>query len=127
MSTPISRIIELIEASEYNAAQILKELKLSHGSISAWKQGRAKPSTDAIVKFAEFFGVTTDYILLGNKRKEKADNEFPKPILLSELEFEVVKAFREIGSEKREMILDSLRIEKRDMLPTSESTKRKMA
>jgi len=127
MLSPTERIMALIEGSPYNAKQLLKELGLSNSTISDWKRGKGKPSSDAVVKFAEFFGVTTDYILLGNEKRERAENEFPKPVLLSELEFEVIKAYRELSNEKMEMILDSLRIEKRDVSPTLESIKRKRA
>lgn len=41
------------------------DLGLSNSAISEWKKGKAKPSLEAVVKIARYFGVTTDYLLLG--------------------------------------------------------------
>jgi len=45
------------------------ELGISKNAISEWKSGKAKPSTDAVVKIANYFDVTTDYLLTGTHPK----------------------------------------------------------
>jgi len=47
------------------AAQLLREAGLHPSLITQWKQGLQKPSTDAIIKLAQYFGVSTDYLLIG--------------------------------------------------------------
>jgi len=106
MSSPISRIIELIEASDFKASQVLKELDLPNSAMSIWKQGKAKPSTDAIIKFAEFFGVTTDYILLGT------DRDGGDYFVTSELEREIITAYRTAKEHNKESILDLLGVKR---------------
>jgi len=59
----VKRIEELILSSGKTASSVLMDCKLSHNSLINWKSGRAKPSVDAIVKFAHYFNVTTDYLL----------------------------------------------------------------
>lgn len=50
-----------------NAKQLTSLLELSNSAITDWKKGKAKPSSDAVIKLAEYFGVSTDYILLGKE------------------------------------------------------------
>lgn len=57
-------------------AQLERSLELSNGSISKW--AKSKPSPEALTKVANFFNVTSDY-LLGlesyNDMKLKQNNE----------------------------------------------------
>ena len=59
----VERILGLMEADDIKAAQLTRDLSLSHGVVTQWKQGLQKPSTDAIVKLADYFSVSTDYLL----------------------------------------------------------------
>lgn len=65
MDPIIERIQELIEMNNDKAAPLMQEIGLSSTAFSSWKIGRAKPSADAIIKIAEYYHVTTDYLLLG--------------------------------------------------------------
>lgn len=40
------------------------EIKISNGTISAWKQG-SNPNSSTVRKIADFFNVTTDYLMTG--------------------------------------------------------------
>ena len=62
--TPIDRILNLMEQNNVTAATLTKEIPLTNGVISQWKRGKQNPSTDSIIKIANYFHVTTDYILL---------------------------------------------------------------
>ena len=57
------RVLALMDGHNVKAAQLTKELSLSHGVITQWKQGISKPSSEALVKLADYFHVTTDYLL----------------------------------------------------------------
>ena len=59
------RILELMQERNVKAAQLTREIPLTNGLITQWKKGLQKPSTDAVVKIANYFGVTTDYLLQG--------------------------------------------------------------
>lgn len=71
----IERILELMTINKITAKQLTSDLELSNSSITDWKKGKGKPSTDAVIKIANYFDVTTDYLLLGKeKRKTFHDN-----------------------------------------------------
>lgn len=61
----INRILSLIDNSNMSDSAICKELSIGNGIIGKWRKGLQKPSTDAIVKIAQYFNVSTDFLLLG--------------------------------------------------------------
>lgn len=55
------RIKELASDKNISLAEIERKLNLSNGIISTWKKGKA--SQDKISKIADYFNVSTDYLL----------------------------------------------------------------
>lgn len=55
-----------------NQTQLAKRLNLSKQSLSNWENDNILPSIEAVVSIAEFFGVSTDY-LLGLDQKKQLD------------------------------------------------------
>ena len=75
----IERIIALMAARGIKGIKLATELGLAKNAVSEWKSGKAKPGTEAIIKIADYFGVTTDYLLTG-----KTNNSRPTIINLVE-------------------------------------------
>lgn len=73
MDTIVDRIQKIIDANNLKASHVLNELNLSGSTIADWKRGKGKPSAEAIVKFASFFNVSTDYLLLGISSSDHLD------------------------------------------------------
>ena len=48
---------------------ICQALSLGNGIVGKWRKGLQKPSVDAVIKIATYFGVSTDYILLGKENE----------------------------------------------------------
>jgi len=61
----VEKIVDLIEERGITAYRLASDLGFNSGKITQWKQGLQKPSVDAVVKIADYFGVTTDYLLKG--------------------------------------------------------------
>ena len=59
----IERILDLMKERGVNATKLTADTGIASNSITEWKNNRAKPGTDAIIKIADYFGVTTDYLL----------------------------------------------------------------
>ena len=53
----------LMKKNNVTAKQLTSDLGLSVSSVTDWKKGKGKPSAETITKIAEYFGVTTDYLL----------------------------------------------------------------
>lgn len=57
------KLRELRETFDFTQGQVAYKLGISVGTLSHWELGRRKPSYDDIAKLAEFFNVTSDYLL----------------------------------------------------------------
>lgn len=58
--------IALLRASNgWNQAELAKRIGVSASAVGMYEQGRREPSLDLVVRLAQEFGVTTDYLLMG--------------------------------------------------------------
>lgn len=93
----IAQILSLMERDNITANRLTKELHLPSSAITEWKKGKARPSTDAVIKLAQYFGVTTDYLLTG---KESAA---PTAGDLAPDEMELLTAYRSLSEKGKTM------------------------
>lgn len=63
------RIAELRKERGMEQAQLAKKLNIATSTLGMWETDKRKPNTEAIVSIAQFFQVSTDY-LLGNSEKK---------------------------------------------------------
>lgn len=68
-----NNFIKLCVNSGKSPTSIGIELGFSRASVSNWKDGGI-PRETALLKIADYFGVTTAYLLNGDSDKEKATN-----------------------------------------------------
>lgn len=57
------RLRMLIDAKGITVRSLAKDLNVSVGVLSDWQNGNKTPRGDSIMKLAEYFGVTADYLL----------------------------------------------------------------
>ena len=57
------RLKELRKQSELTQAELSEKLKIGRVSVSNYENGDRTPDAELIIRFADFFGVTTDYLL----------------------------------------------------------------
>ena len=70
------RIKHLMDENGVNAKKLTAELGLPGSAITDWGKERYKPSTDAIIKIAGYFGVSVDYLLNGYSKSMVETLEF---------------------------------------------------
>lgn len=63
------RVKNLRQSKELNQVQLAEKLGVKKQSISNWENDNIMPSVDMLVKIADFFRVSTDY-LLGREAQE---------------------------------------------------------
>jgi len=73
----LSRIKELCGEHGISIARLEQETGLANGSIRKWS--KAIPSGDRLAKVADYFNVTTDY-LLGRELSEKDNKDISKDL-----------------------------------------------
>lgn len=74
------KFAELCKAHRKAPGFVAQEIGLSRAAITNWKYNGATPNASTTSKIAEYFGVTSDYLLDTDSEKEKAP-----PITDSEL------------------------------------------
>lgn len=63
MSKFANRLVELRESSGVSRQQLADSIGLSRASIEYYEKDKRHPDTDTIIKIAQYFHVTTDYLL----------------------------------------------------------------
>ena len=58
-----NRIRFLRQSKQLNQVQLSEKLDVTKQSISNWENGNILPSVEMLIKIADFFGVSTDYLL----------------------------------------------------------------
>ena len=58
--TTVDRILNLMETNNITAAQLTREISLTNGLVTQWKQGKQKPSIEALNKISKYFNVSLD-------------------------------------------------------------------
>lgn len=76
----------------------------STGTVTGWKNG-ANPRQTVLLKLADYFGVTVDYLLSEQKENPTAQGDGVDTI--TEKEVRMLKWFRSLPEEKRRAILIS--------------------
>jgi transcriptional regulator with XRE-family HTH domain len=58
-----TRLKELRLQKDLSQNQLAKELKTYSANVSDWERGIKKPTMDSIIAIADYFDITTDYLL----------------------------------------------------------------
>lgn len=66
-----NRLKDLRERNDIKQTQISAHLGIGQNTYSRWENDERKPDYDTLIKIADFYNVSTDY-LLGHKTKENA-------------------------------------------------------
>lgn len=89
---------------EKNITQLNLSMKIgiTQETISAYINGKAKPSADTLIKIADHFNTTTDYIL--DRTNINCRIEYVKPNNLTEDEFNIINKYRNLSKEYKSKI-----------------------
>lgn len=69
-----NKIRELRKSLNLSQSELAKRIGVSQTTVTAWETGRAEPSGAYISSLADYFDVTTDY-LLGRTKDSHASND----------------------------------------------------
>ena len=99
--TTIERILELIKQRGVTQYRLSKDLGISESVISSWKRNVQKPSIDISVKIAEYFNVTTDYLL---GVTENPETSAAKGQDYSKDETDLVSTYRQLTPNSKQIV-----------------------
>lgn len=65
-----TRLFALRKAKKYTQLKVALDLNLSQNSISRYETGEREAGYDLLIRFADYYGVSIDYILYRTDRPE---------------------------------------------------------
>lgn len=71
----VDRIKALCKAQNSSVTKLEMALGFGNGTIGKWRNAKGAPPADRLQMVADALGVTTDYILNGNKNKPTENGE----------------------------------------------------
>lgn len=105
-----SEILRALRHSKgLSSLQLCTELKIGSTTYQNYENKDRIPAPEILIKLADFYGVTTDYLLGREPQKETSLRTFAKAADLKELEEILVKEYLELNDKQREKVLDFLR------------------
>lgn len=92
-------LVELCNKKNTTPTAVVNALGISRGSVTMWKTG-AIPRDTTLKKIADYFGVSTDY-LLGNE-----DTPSRGDVIFTPKEAELVRRMQELDDDQAQQLLE---------------------
>jgi len=73
--TLTDRVAALLSQRKMQGKELADALGLSAATVSGWNSGKTNPTLESVVKMAEIFNVSTDFLLLGKASAPAIDAE----------------------------------------------------
>lgn len=111
----VERILSLINQSDLKDYALEKQIGFAQGTIGNWRNGRNKLSSEAVIKLARYFNVSSDYLLGLNDDptpiKQSHSSEYSINLFLEVISLskdkrfaELIKLYKAMSKECREKI-----------------------
>ena len=107
----MNRIKELRLKNKISQTKLAKALNVHQTAVSQWEQGRTSPDMETLPKIADFFGVSTDYILC---RDNKSD------ITFDDFTFAMYNEAKDLTDEDKAALLNMAKLLKKKVEETKE-------
>ncbi|WP_241422914.1 helix-turn-helix domain-containing protein [Candidatus Contubernalis alkaliaceticus] len=120
------RLIELRKEKKLTQHQLAEKINISRGSISMYELGERNPDYETLQIIADFYNVTTDYLLSRTNNRKKVLPEPTDQELEELLKHRNIKFHGEpLDDEDKEFIIDFTRMLKRKKEPSTIKEKQK--
>lgn len=90
---------ELCSQKNVSPSKAADEMGINRSTVTLWKKNGAKPRQEILIKIAEYFGVSIDY-LLGNEVLEKSLDE-----QLGETDFALLNGAKCLSEDGKKAVL----------------------
>ena len=94
------RVVFLCNKNDISQSKLESDLGIAKGSVTKWKT--AEPRRSAIIKIADYFNVSVDYLISGEENKTPIF-EYSSDIM------ELIKLYSQLNKEQKSAILNMMR------------------
>lgn len=100
------RLKELRENMGLSQYTFAEQIGIAQSTVGGWEAGKREPNFSTILKIADFFGVTVDYLLGRDKanKKEAPRKAEPGLEIFTTEELEMIADFRELSAESQRCV-----------------------
>ena len=99
------RISEIMRERGVTAYKLAQSTGISSGNITDWKNGKASPSYGALVKIANYFNVSVEYL------ESKTDDPAPAATPVDDVQIEILaRAARKMTKEEKQKLIDIAKV-----------------
>lgn len=99
------RLIKLRKQKNLYQADLAKKLGMARATYAAYEQGTRQPDFETLKRIAEYFGVTTDYLLGTNQPDQTEDEKAFEKWMNDPTVYKFYKEFSDSPDERREALL----------------------
>lgn len=96
---------ELCEKHGLSPSGAASKIGFNRASVTVWKNSGKAPKQELLVRIADYFGVTTDY-LLGQESAPAA----PVRDILDEVDIAFYDGYKELSEDDKETVRDMVRV-----------------
>ncbi len=104
----MNRIKSLREEAGIAQKELAKHFNVAQNTVSSWETGKRDPDTETVIRIANFFDVTIDYVL-GNSDIKKAPSF--EDAGLSPDEAALLFDFRKLTEDQKAFVLQAVKAE----------------
>jgi len=97
------RIFSLLDEKGLNQTDLQNAINVAKAAVTAWKQERAKPNAEYLMKLAEYFDVTADYLL--------GRTDLKKPETYTEDELDLIAFYRRLSPNSKKIVMSLAELE----------------
>lgn len=107
----MERLKELRLRHKLKQSDLAEILNVDRTTIAKYEAGKHGPSSEVLFAMAEYFGVSTDYLLGFSDEETKKPTEagVPDELLNSPIKLEALTAFSSLSPEDQQFFLDMMR------------------
>lgn len=97
------RIRNIMEDCDITQKQMAKDLNLATSTLNGYLCGTRQPDFDMLLSIARYLSVSTDYLLNNTNELHGGEN-------LTEQESEMLRCYRQLDADQRELILEQAKL-----------------
>lgn len=92
-------------------ADIARETGISNMTLSDWKKGKSTPKQDKLMKIADYFGVTMEYLMTGENSKHSDEDTLLDVRISEDFELkEAIKKYYALDSKKKKHVIELINL-----------------
>ena len=103
----MTRLRECRENAKLSQKYVALTLGISAPSVANWERGKTNPSNENIVKLADLYGVSIDY-LLGRTDDPRGADE----VTIADIDFALSGEIRDLSDAEKQDVLDYVRFKR---------------